>query len=103
MKIWKYDENNQVTHLKMIDVDDNHKLETDELLTLPNDFLTPAKLVNGALVSASAEESNASTANVVKPVPSADQQSISLLMSKVANLEKEVATLKEVKNDVSND
>lgn len=103
MKIWKYDENNQVTHLKMIDVDDNHKLETDELSTLPNDFLTPAKLVNGALVSASAEESKASTVNVVKPVPSADQQSISLLMSKVANLEKEVATLKEVKNDVSND
>lgn len=58
MLIWKYDENNQDTHLSMIEVPDDHTLKSDELKELPVGFLTPAKLVNGVLTSASEEESN---------------------------------------------
>lgn len=56
--IFKYDESNQDTHLASIPVEDNHILSDDELETLPNGFMTPAKLVNGKLTSASLDESN---------------------------------------------
>lgn len=102
MKIWKYDENNKLTHLSMIEVDNNHELLPDELKTIPVGFLTPAKLVNGVLTSASEEESSASVSDNVIPItPSAEQANISILMAKVASLEKEVATLKGVDKDVS--
>ena len=58
MLIWKYDENNKITHLNMIEVPNDHQLSSDELKTLPDDFLTPAKLVNGVLTSATQEESD---------------------------------------------
>lgn len=101
MQIWKYDETNSVTHLKLVECDDKHVLQSDELLTLPEDFMTPAKLVNGKLVSASEQESAASASDVVKAVPSVDQTNISLLMAKVAKLEQEVTSLKEADKNVS--
>lgn len=101
MQVWKYDETNTATHLTLIECDDSHVVQPDELLTLPANFMTPAKLVNGRLVSASEEESNASAVDVVKNAPSADQTNIATLMTKVAKLEQEVADLKEAGKDVS--
>lgn len=101
MQVWKYDESNEATHLKLVEYDDKHVLQPDELMTLPEGFMTPAKLVDGKLVSASEEESNASASGIVKPVPSADQSNISLLMARVAMLEQEVKTLKEADKNVS--
>lgn len=58
-QIVKYDVNNTVTHLAFITVDDNHVLANDELETLPEGFLTPAKLVDGKIVSSTQAESDA--------------------------------------------
>lgn len=94
MKIWKYDDSNKLTHLSMVEVDNNHELLPDELKTIPVGFLTPAKLVNGVLTSASEKESSASVSADVIPVkPSADQLIQSNLIKEVADLKKQVADL----------
>ena len=53
-----YNEKSTLTHLSTKEVDDNYTLKPGETFELPSGFLTPAKLVNGVLTSASVEESN---------------------------------------------
>lgn len=56
--IYKYDETNKATHLSTIQVEDDHVLADDELENIPADFITPAKLVDGKIISSTLEESN---------------------------------------------
>lgn len=79
--IFEYDEST-ATHLTMISVTDDHVLADDELETLPEGFLTPAKLVNGKIVSSTQAESDDFYS--VKPVevePSAEQALAKQVMS----------------------
>lgn len=100
MLIWKYDESNQDTHLSMIEVSDDHVLSGDELKELPADFLTPAKLVNGVLTSATQTESDTAVSDYRKdnsistdPQPTMTQQSIAMLNLQIAKLSQQVSGL----------
>lgn len=91
-RIYRYDEN-EFTHLKIVEVDDDYVLKDDELAELPLQFLTPAQLVDGKIVSATLEESIAameSTAKAMKPAPmpisNMQQQVNQGLMKQVLNL-----------------
>lgn len=91
MQIWKYDESTE-THLKLIEVPDDHMLTSDELKVLPAGFLTPAKLVNGVLTSATQTESDDAVEEYRKnnditttPQPTSTQQSITMLSMQIAN------------------
>lgn len=103
MQIWKYDESNQITHLNMITVPNDHQLSSDELKTLPDGFLTPAKLVNGVLMSATQEESD-NDAKVYRKdndisltaTPTQAQQSIAMLSTQVAQLGTQVQALQSI-------
>lgn len=99
MLIWKYDENNKITHLNMIEVPNDHQLSSDELKTLPDDFLTPAKLVNGVLTSATQEESDKAAEDYRKDndisltaTPTQAQQSIAM----VAQLGTQIQALQSI-------
>lgn len=86
MKIFKYDESTS-TKLTQIEVDDSHVLADDELATLPNDFYTPAKLVNGKLVGSTLEESNAFYGvTEYETKPSATQQQLAMMNMQIAQL-----------------
>lgn len=52
-----YNENSTLTHLSTKPVKDDYVLQAGEVWELPSGFLTPAKLVNGVLTSATEEES----------------------------------------------
>lgn len=94
-QIVKYDVNNTVTHLAFITVDDNHVLANDELETLPEGFLTPAKLVDGKIVSSTQAESDAFyRTEQVENKPSADQLMQSSMLKEIADLKQQVADLK---------
>lgn len=91
-KIYRYDPN-EFTHLKIVMVEDNYSLKDDELEELPLQFLTPAKLVDGKIVSATLEESIAAmseTAQTLKaaplPVNNVQQKINQNLMKQVLNL-----------------
>lgn len=103
MLIWKYDENNKITHLNMIEVPNDHQLSSDELKTLPDDFLTPAKLVNGVLTSATQEESDKAAEDYRKDndisltaTPTQAQQSIAMLSTQVAQLGTQIQALQSI-------
>lgn len=100
MQIWKYDENNLSTHLSLVEVPDNHILSKDELKELPAGFLTPAKLVNGVLTSATQTESDDAVEEYRKnnditttPQPTMTQQSIAMLNLQIAKLSQQVSGL----------
>ena len=94
-QIVKYDANNTVTHLAFITVDDNHVLANDELETLPEGFLTPAKIVDGKIVSSTQAESDAFYKNEhIENKPSADQLMQSSMLKEIADLKQQVAGLK---------
>ena len=91
MEIWKYNESTE-THLELIEVPDDHMLTSDELKVLPAGFLTPAKLVNGVLTSATQAESDDAAEEYRKnnditttPQPTSTQQSITMLSKQIAN------------------
>ena len=91
MEIWKYNESTE-THLELIEVPDDHMLTSDELKVLPAGFLTPAKLVNGVLTSATQTESDDAVEEYRKnnditttPQPTSTQQSITMLSMQIAN------------------
>lgn len=91
MEIWKYNESTE-THLELIEVPDDHMLTSDELKVLPAGFLTPAKLVNGVLTSATQAESDDAVEEYRKnnditttPQPTLTQQSITMLSMQIAN------------------
>lgn len=90
-QIWKYDGSTE-THLTMVEVADDHVLGSDELATLPVNFLTPAKLVNGVLTSATQAESDNAAEQyrkdngiTVTPQPTSTQQSITMLSKQIAD------------------
>lgn len=93
MKIFKYDENTS-TKLTQIEVDDSHVLADDELATLPSDFYTPAKLVNGKLVGSTLDESNEfyNTQPVVIK-PDTNQLMQANMLKEIADLKQQVAEL----------
>lgn len=97
MLIWKYDESNQDTHLSMIEVPDDHVLSGDELKELPADFLTPAKLVNGVLTSASEEESNQAAQDYLKKNGIKIDNSVST-QQQIALLSTQIATQAQAQN-----
>lgn len=97
--IFKYNESIS-THLESIPVDDNHVLQSDELETLPADFLTPAKLVNGKIVSATKEESDEAAKKYLEEnglsnnEPSSIQKQLSMMSMTMAQMQQENAALK---------
>ncbi|WP_282458325.1 hypothetical protein [Ligilactobacillus aviarius] len=97
MLIWKYDEGNQNTHLSMIEVPDNHVLGSDELKEIPTGFLTPAKLVNGVLTSASEEESNQAAQDYLKKNGIKIDNSVSA-QQQIALLSTQIATQAQAQN-----
>ena len=91
MQIWKYNEATE-THLELIEVPDDHMLTSDELKVLPAGFLTPAKLVNSVLTSATQTESDGAVEEYRKnnditttPQPTSTQQSITMLSKQIAD------------------
>lgn len=97
MLIWKYDEDNQNTHLSMIEVPDDHVLSSDELKEIPTSFLTPAKLVNGVLTSASEEESNQAAQDYLKKNGIKIDNSVST-QQQIALLSTQIATQAQAQN-----
>ena len=97
MLIWKYDEDNQNTHLSMIEVPDDHVLSSDELKEIPTSFLTPAKLVNGVLTSASEEESNQAAQDYLKKNGINIDNSVST-QQQIALLSTQIATQAQAQN-----
>lgn len=95
--IFKYDETNSSTHLSMIEVPDNHILTSDELEELPVGFLTPAKLVNGVLTSASEEESNQAAQEYLKKNGIKIDNSVSA-QQQIALLSTQLATQAQAQN-----
>jgi len=95
--IWKYDEDNQNTHLSMIEVPDDHVLSSDELKEIPTGFLTPAKLVNGVLTSASEEESNQAAQDYLKKNGIKIDNSVST-QQQIALLSTQIATQAQAQN-----
>ena len=97
MLIWKYDEDNQNTHLSMIEVPDDHVLSSEELKEIPTSFLTPAKLVNGVLTSASEEESNQAAQDYLKKNGIKIDNSVST-QQQIALLSTQIATQAQAQN-----
>ena len=95
MLIWKYDESNQDTHLSMVEVSDDHVLSGDELKELPADFLTPAKLVNGVLTSATQTESDTAASDYRKDnsISTDPQPTMTMLNLQIAKLSQQVSGL----------
>lgn len=98
MQIWKYNEATE-THLELIEVPDDHMLTSDELKALPAGFLTPAKLVNGVLTSATQTESDDAVEEYRKnnditttPQPTSTQQSITMLSKQIADTNQTLQT-----------
>lgn len=94
-----YDESSTLTHLSTKSVKDDYVLQAGEVWELPQGFLTPAKLVNGVLTSASQEESEQAQQAYLKAHPELNQnqgvptsQQISMLTqmlakSQIANMQ----------------
>lgn len=106
--IFKYNESVS-TRLESIPVEDNHVLQPDELETLPADFLTPAKLVNGKIVSATKEESDETAKNYLKEhgydvddQPTEIQQQMIGLSKQIIALNADNADLKKQVADTQN-
>ena len=68
-----YDESNALTHISIKQVKDNYVLQAGEVWELPSGFLTPAKLVNGVLTSATQEESQQASEAYLKAHPELNQ------------------------------
>lgn len=68
-----YDESSTLTHLSTKQVKDDYVLQAGEVWELPQGFLTPAKLVNGVLTSASQEESEQAQQAYLKAHPEINQ------------------------------
>lgn len=68
-----YDESNALTHIGIKQVKDDYVLQAGELWELPKDFLTPAKLVDGVLTSATEEESQQASEAYLKAHPELNQ------------------------------
>ena len=68
-----YDESNALTHIGIKQVEDKYVLQAGEVWELPEGFLTPAKLVNGLLTSASQEESEQAQQAYLKAHPELNQ------------------------------
>ena len=86
-----YDESVTLTHLNTKTVNDDYELQAGEVFELPQGFLTPAKLVDGKLTSATEEESQAEAQDYLKAHPDINQsqgasmtQQISMLMQMLA-------------------
>ena len=82
-----------------IEVPDDHMLTSDELKVLPAGFLTPAKLVNGVLTSATQTESDDAVEEYRKnnditttPQPTSTQQSITMLSKQIADTNQTLQT-----------
>ena len=92
MEIWKYNESTE-THLELIEVPDDHMLTSDELKVLPAGFLTPAKLVNGVLTSATQTESDDAVEEYRKNNDiTTTQQSITMLSKQIADTNQTLQT-----------
>lgn len=81
----------------MVEVSDDHVLSGDELKELPADFLTPAKLVNGVLTSASEEESNQAAQDYLKKNGIKIDNSVST-QQQIALLSTQIATQAQAQN-----
>lgn len=68
-----YDKSNALTHIGIKQVKDDYVLKTGEVWELPSGFLTPAKLVNGVLTSATQEESQQASEAYLKAHPELNQ------------------------------
>lgn len=68
-----YDESNALTHIGIKQVKADYVLQAGELWELPSGFLTPAKLVNGVLTSATKEESQQASEDYLKAHPELNQ------------------------------
>ena len=68
-----YDESNALTHIGIKQVKADYVLQTGEVWELPSGFLTPAKLVNGVLTSATEEESQRASEAYLKAHPELNQ------------------------------
>lgn len=96
MLIYKYDKNKELGY-SMIEVANNHVLQSDELTELPNPCYTPMKLVNGKLVSATLEESDEYYGNTVeKTKPSATDMQFSALSMQMAKQQQQIQSQNQV-------
>ena len=91
-----YNEKSTLTHLSTKEVDDNYTLKPGETFELPSGFLTPAKLVNGVLTSASVEESNQVAKEYLKE-NGLDSDSVSA-QQQIALLSTQIATQAQAQN-----
>lgn len=95
--IYKYDETNKATHLTTIQVEDDHILAGDELESIPADFITPAKLVDGKIVSSTLEESDEYYGNTFeKPKPSTTDMQFSALSMQMAKQQQQIQSQNQV-------
>lgn len=95
-----YNEESTLTHLSTKEVDDNYTLKSGEVWELPNGFLTPAKLVNGIITSATQEESDAAAAEYLKKnnddiekQPTIEQRAFAMMSSQIAKLNQQITGL----------
>lgn len=86
-----YDETIALTHLNTKEVPADYELQAGEVFELPQGFLTPAKLVDGKLTSATEAESRQSAQDYLKTHPEINKsqgistnQQISMLMQMLA-------------------
>lgn len=86
-----YDESNALTHIGIKQVKDGYVLQAGELWELPSGFLTPAKLVNGVLTSATEEESKKASEAYLKTYPELNQNQGTSQSQQIAMLTKMLA------------